>query len=154
MITGHLPAGYIAATGLSRSWPANALFAGVILGAVLPDIDMLWFYLVDDRGHHHHSYLTHRPALWALILTLGYIAKKHLLLIGLGLGGLLHVAFDTTLGEIAWAWPLSDHAAPFITVQPTHSHFLLSFMAHWTFALEILLWVFAAVLTWRIKTRP
>ncbi len=153
MIIGHIPANYLAAVFTSRFTPSKAVFTGILIAAVIPDLDILWFYLVDNRGHHHHSYLTHRPALWALTLGVGYLAKRPFL-IGLGIGGLVHVALDTTLGEIAWAWPLSDHAAPFIVVQPTHSHFLLSFMAHWTFLIEIMLWVIAATVAWRIRKRP
>ena len=150
MIIGHLPAGYLAALGARRFWPAQGLFAGILIGAVLPDIDMLWFFLVDDKGHHHHSYLTHRPALWALLLAAGLFVRKHPILIGLGLGGLLHVALDTTLGQIAWAWPFSDTSSPLIVVQPTHSHWLGSFMAHWTFQIEIALWGIAGLCAWRV----
>ena len=75
MIIGHWPAGYLAALGARRFWPAQGLFAGILIGAVLPDIDMLWFFLVDDKAHHHHSYLTHRPALWALLLAAGLFVR-------------------------------------------------------------------------------
>ncbi|WP_390881416.1 hypothetical protein [Cardiobacterium hominis] len=36
-------------------------------GGLLPDIDMLWFYLVDHV--HHHRYPTHWPLLWLLALV-------------------------------------------------------------------------------------
>ena len=136
MIIGHLPAGYLAARGLSLRYGSRALFLGVIIGAVLPDLDMLWFFLVDQGSHHHHGYLTHRPLVWALILAVGALTRN-LAILGLGLGGLLHMLLDTTLGQIAWLWPLSDAAHPLIEVTATHDHWLLSFMTHWTFLIEL-----------------
>ena len=57
MITAHAPAGYIGAQLLYRLKPATVSarawsLYGVASG-LLPDIDMLWFYLV-DHGHVHH----------------------------------------------------------------------------------------------------
>ena len=51
MITAHLPSGYVLArvfrwTGLS--------FAAALVGATFPDIDLIWFYFIDDRAFHHH----------------------------------------------------------------------------------------------------
>jgi inner membrane protein len=49
-----------------------------------------------------------------------------------------------------WLWPLSDHLYSLVTVQPTHSHWVLSFVAHWTFWLELGL---IAVAGWLFITR-
>ena len=147
MIIGHLPAGYLTAVGISRFLPSRALFFGVVIGAVLPDIDMLWFLLVDS-SFHHHALLPHRPIVWFIVLILG-LALRRRFVTGLGLGGLLHVALDTTLGQIAWAWPFSTRHWTLIEVQPTHSHYLLSFANHWTFQVEIALVLFALVVFWR-----
>ena len=54
MIVGHLAAGYLAARGLAAIG-AGALFGGMLIGSVLPDIDMLWFALVDQGRVHHHT---------------------------------------------------------------------------------------------------
>ena len=147
MIIGHLPAGYLAAVGLSRFLPSRALFLGVVIGAVLPDIDMVWFLLVDS-SYHHHALLPHRPIVWALVLGAG-LALGRRFVTGVGLGGLLHVALDTTLGQIAWGWPFSERYWTLIEVQPTHSHYLLSFANHWTFQVEIALLTAAFVVFWR-----
>ena len=153
MIVGHLPAGYLAASSLSRILPARALFFGVVLGSVLPDLDLLWFYFVDGGSTHHHGYLFHRPIVWALVLAVG-LATKSLFQTGIGLGGLLHMALDTALGKIAWGWPLSDAYATLIVVQPTHDHWILSFMVHWTFQIELALVVAAVILAWRRNRMP
>lgn len=73
MIIGHLPAGYVSSklilprfagiVGSSRSF----VTAG-ILGAVTPDMDMIYFYLVDQRQHHHHTYWPHYPIIWLVLL--------------------------------------------------------------------------------------
>lgn len=141
MLIGHFPAGYLTAVGISRFLPSRALFLGVLLGAVLPDLDMVWFLLVDS-SYHHHSLLPHRPIVWLGILIAGLLFARKFVT-GLGLGGLLHVALDTTLGQIAWGWPLSERYWTLIEVPPTHSHYLLSFANHWTFRIEIVLVVIA-----------
>jgi hypothetical protein len=52
MIIGHLPAGYISSTILYRWFESrevtskSVLLAGMI-GAIAPDLDMVYFYLVD-----------------------------------------------------------------------------------------------------------
>ena len=143
MIIGHLPAGYLAAVMVALKFRSRALFAGIVVGALLPDIDMLWFLLVDSTVHHHHL-ITHRPVVWISLLLLA-IALRSPALIGVGLGAML---LDTTLGQIAWAWPLSDHTTTLIEVQPTHDHWLKSFMAHWTFRVEIALLALALITFW------
>jgi len=153
MIIGHLPAGYLAATGLNRLLPARALFLGLVLGSILPDLDILWFYLVDAKSTHHHDYLLHRPILWLGVLSLGLILKRRFLT-GVGLGSLLHMVLDTTLGQIAWGWPLTDSYTTFITIASTHDHWLLSFMAHWTFKIELALAAAAAIVFWRRNRKP
>lgn len=148
MLIGHLPAGYLAAR---LSGVRGALFAGMIVGAVLPDIDMLWFHLVDHRAVHHHAYLTHRPLVWAVALLTG-LALRRRFVAGLGLGGLVHMAMDTIAGAIAWGWPLWPAPVTLVTVPATHDHWIASFLAHWTFRLELAITGAAlAVLLYRLN---
>ena len=61
MFIAHLPAGFL----LSRLHPRLKRHGTwVMTGAVLPDVDMSYFILIDAGATHHHSYITHRPALW------------------------------------------------------------------------------------------
>lgn len=75
MIIGHLPAGYIAAKLLFPRFEGEGitiikfLWAG-IFGAIAPDLDMVYFHLIDHRQHHHHTYFTHFPILWASLLLI------------------------------------------------------------------------------------
>lgn len=152
MIIGHLPAGYLAGRAAKTLGASQALFLGIILGAVLPDVDMLWFHLVDHGSTHHHNYLPHRPIVWAVTLFIGLTARNRTIT-GIGLGALLHMALDSIAGQITWGWPFFEHATTLVTVQPTHSHWILSFMAHWTFQVEIAITLVAAILFWRANIR-
>lgn len=148
MFIAHLPAAYLAlrATRTAQYRPFSTAF---LVGGVLPDIDMLWFHLLDGRQTHHHDYLTHRPMLWlALVLISALLLRGRLRWVGVGLGagGLLHLALDSIAGRIAWLWPFSDAAAPLVTVPASHSWWVYSFLTHWTFAVEVLLCLVALVL--------
>jgi inner membrane protein len=69
MFIAHLPAGYVMARLLARRARLRGragvrfLWAGAI-GAIAPDFDLAYFYLVDGRQHNHHSYVTHYPVIW------------------------------------------------------------------------------------------
>jgi len=58
MFIAHLPAGYLGGLALARRAGAQLrrrVILAFMLGSVLPDIDMLYFYLLDDgRTLHHH----------------------------------------------------------------------------------------------------
>ena len=140
MFIAHLPAGYLAA----RMAGNRALFWGILLGSILPDVDLLWFLFVDGGQVHHHTYLTHRPAIWASLLLLGAVLRSKGLL-GIGLGSLLHMFLDSVTGAIAWAWPVSAEAHPFVIVPATRDWWVMSFLTHWTFLIEIAICLAALV---------
>ncbi|WP_299550197.1 metal-dependent hydrolase [uncultured Tateyamaria sp.] len=144
MIVGHLAAGYLAARAFA-ALGATAVFSGVIVGSVIPDVDILWFFLVDGQQTHHHDYLTHRPLVWAVVLLIGVTIRRSVV-VGLGLGALLHLALDSIAGKVAWAWPVLDEATPLVIVPATQAHWVLSFLLHWTFAVEIALCIAALLL--------
>lgn len=144
MLIGHLPAGYLVAKGGKRFGACRALFLGILVGSVAPDIDMLWFHFVDGGSVHHHEYLTHRPIVWVVALMIGLLGRKEWI-IGAGVGGLLHMGLDSIAGQISWGWPIFEGATTLVVVQPTHDHWIKSFMAHWTFKVEITLTLAAAV---------
>ena len=155
MIIGHLPSGYI--LGRAFGFGTQVLMGAVVLGAVFPDFDLLFFYLVDNRAFHHHKYWVHAPGFWVLTslivaLALAWLYRPALPLFGAFVAGnLLHTLLDSIAGGIMWRWPFSTNLVSLVTVQPTHSHFVLSFMAHWTFWLEIALWLVAIGLFWKAR---
>lgn len=156
MITAHLPAGYLLARALP---PRRGLLPVVLAASILPDLDLAWFYLVDNRAIHHHRYWVHIPAFWAMIAivalpTLRLAAPRLLPYAGAALAAIfLHILLDSIAGDILWLWPFSDRLYALTTVPATRSHWLLSFMTHWTFLLELAIWAAAAFVFLR-RPRP
>ncbi len=155
MITAHIPSGYL--LGKSLQAKHRLLMAVVIIGAVFPDFDLFWFYFVDGKAFHHHRYWVHAPGFWLLIsaiiipvLLLWYkaVLKPYLFFLA---AVALHICLDTIAGSIMWLWPFSNQLYELTTVPATQSHWILSFMVHWTFGLEIGIWIIAIAMV--IRTR-
>ena len=160
MITAHLPSGYVlyrlVARTVDRERTDNAwVFWACLVGATWPDLDLIWFYLVDDKAFHHHRYWVHAPGFWliAVLISVPLISRMQPALrranIAFFAAWLMHLCLDTIVGSIMWLWPFSDQFFQLATVQPTHNHFVLSFMAHWSFAIELAIWLAAGTLWWR-----
>ncbi|WP_415403878.1 metal-dependent hydrolase [Tateyamaria sp. SN3-11] len=150
---GHLPAGYLAACSLERSFTRDTvIWWAMLAGAVLLDIDMFWFALVDQGTVHHHTYPTHNPALWAVTALFG-LAVSSRLLTGLGAGAVLHVALDSIAGAVTWGFAEVSWTGPLVEVPATQSHWILSFLLHWTFAVELVICCMALVVFWRRRRR-
>ena len=161
MLIGHLPAGYLAATAALRNTsPAErtSLMAATLVGSVLPDLDLLYFYGVDSSVHHH-ALPPHWPLLWVAV----GIASSSLLArtdcgrwgrIGLAVSAaaLLHCGLDSIAGSVRWLAPFSDHETTLVTIPATHDSWIVSFITHWTFGVELALVALAAVV-WRIRRR-
>ena len=157
MITAHLPSGYLLyRTTRSRS---RLVLAACLIGATFPDFDLIWFFFIDDRAVHHHRYWVHAPGFWLLCLALAapflWRMRSEYRRTGLAFfaGWLLHLCLDTIVGSIMWLWPVSDRFYQLTTVQATHSHYILSFMAHWSFMFEIAIWLIAGALLWLRRAR-
>ena len=148
MIIAHLPIGYLAARSATTLGAPHLVFLGILAGSVAPDLDMLWFLLVDHGSTHHHDYLTHRPVLWAALGAAGLLIRTPLLW-AIAAGALIHLALDSIAGQIAWAWPISDASLTLVHVPATQSHWVLSFLLHWTFGIELLVTIFAGILALR-----
>ena len=156
MITAHAPAGYIGAQLLYRLKPATVSarawsLYGVASG-LLPDIDMLWFYLVDHGHVHHHRYPTHWPLLWllALVGALHYWRKTRrpaaAVALLVAVNGMVHMLLDSIVGDIFWLMPWRDTPFSFFTVSARYQPWWLNFILHWSFLLELALWAWAAAL--------
>ena len=126
MITAHAPAGYIGAQLLRRLKPTHlSARAWSLYGAIsgiLPDVDMLWFYLVDHRRVHHHRYLTHWPSLWLLALVIAFLfwRRTHRPAAAIALlfavNGMVHLCLDSIVGDILWLMPWRDTPYSLFTV--------------------------------------
>jgi inner membrane protein len=152
MLTAHLPSGYIAGRVLPQSIPR--LMPVALVASVLPDLDMIWFHLVDNGAIHHHRYWVHIPAFWLAVaaVVLPLLAWRGYLATGLVFFGVigLHLMLDTIGGGIMWGAPFDAHLYELVTVPADNGHWVASFILHWTFLAELAIWVWAIVL-WRQK---
>ena len=157
MITAHLPAGYV----LGKSLPqARFVLPAALIGAGLPDLDLIWFYLIDDRAFHHHHYWVHIPGFWlavaAVVLPLVAILNRMLLpaAIAFFLSLFLHICLDAIAGGVAWAWPFSDQLIYLVAVPDRFGQWVTNFILHPVFILEIAIWATAITLRLRGRQRP
>lgn len=69
MFIAHLPAGYLLSRPFARRNPsqARAIFGIGLLCSVLPDFDLAYFYLIDQRRTPHHDYWVHTPVFWLVL---------------------------------------------------------------------------------------
>lgn len=144
MLTAHLPSGYcLAKIGHLR----GMAFGAALIGAVFPDIDMVFFHLVDDRAFHHHRYWVHVPVFWAAVaaVTLPILWRTRLRVTALAFFAalLLHLVLDSIGGGVMWLAPFDTELWSLVTVPPRYGHWVTSFILHWTFALEICVWLAA-----------
>lgn len=156
MLVAHLPAGYLLARRLvprlardrrRRRW----LMALCLAAAVLPDIDLLYFHLVDGRQTLHHDYWTHIPAFW-LLATAAVVALVRIARAGvpwaavaaLLSGVFLHLVLDTVTGGIAWLYPYETSRVVLITVPTRFGWWVWNFVLHWSFLIELAILAWAA----------
>src|SRR4051812_16530499 len=149
MIIGHLPAGYVVSVFAHMRWARDAVARRLFItagmaGAIAPDVDLLYFYLIDGRQHHHHTYFTHFPIVWAALLLvcvqwLNAARFKQLPALALifCINGFVHLMLDTIVGDIWWFAPFVDKPYSLFTVPAAYTPWLLSFILHWSFLLEL-----------------
>lgn len=163
MIIGHLPAGYVISRLLVRyaerlRISAKAFIGAGVAGAIAPDLDMVYFHLVDHRQHHHHSYFSHYPIVWLALLAASvawlFLAKRKASAAYaaiFSLNGFAHLFFDTIVGDIWWFAPWGNEPFAFFTVPALYQPWWLNFILHWSFGLELAILVWAGYL-WRKPT--
>lgn len=134
-------------------------FAGLVVGSILPDVDMLWWVVASSKANHH-MFFTHRPLTWlgvaaaSSILLIPYVRSRRWGALGLGLaiGGLLHCVLDSPVGGIQWLHPWSESLyygsqviVPTVKIPSLPGWldgrvdrwmWVRHFIHHWTFAVE------------------
>ncbi len=159
MFIAHAPAGYLVSWLASRrSDNARSLIATGVLFSLLPDTDLLWFYLIDNRQTPHHEYLFHLPLFW---LTLAVIAgilailtkrRDFLTHIYVALVCLMvHMLLDSFAAEIYWLRPFSDTHLNAVNVPAQFNWWVWNFVLHWTFIVEVMICVAALVVFLRSR---
>ncbi len=157
MLIAHLPAGYVIGSLARRMAPdARSVMLAALAGSVAPDFDIAWFWFVDNGGVHHRTYPTHWPLMWAalaafLIPLVTLAARRWKVAVAVFfLAVLSHMILDSVAAPMHWLMPFDDRAVELVRIPATYSHWILSFMLHWTFALEIGI---CAVAAWFAKKR-
>lgn len=146
MFIAHLPAGYL----LSHTLKDKSARTAIMVGSLIPDIDLLYFYTLSDRAVVHHNYWTHIPSFWLLFMIIvGLLFRilspgKEKIILALSLGALLHLALDSIAGSIFWLAPFHDKPLTLVQVPALYHPWQLNFILHWTFTVEIIICIIAA----------
>lgn len=166
MFVAHLPAGYLITryclntigtkAANPRAWKYYAVFG--LLCSVLPDFDLIYFYLIDHRQHAHHTYWTHIPIFWLLLCALLYFGAKAFFRKNIGTASLillantqLHLFLDSVAGGIYWLYPFSDGYYRMFKITSRFDWWVWNYIVHWTFLFELLIIAAAAYVFWEDK---
>ena len=161
MFIGHLPSGYLLYRYCKKKWgnSTNKTLTSALLGSIFPDFDMLYFYLVDNRAHLHHSYWTHIPIYWFLchlLISLILIVKRKCLFNLTNIFFIaiyIHLLLDSMVGGILWLYPFSNNYLSLFIVPAVYEPWVLNFIFHWTFTFEIALVSFSILFLIKNETK-
>jgi inner membrane protein len=158
MLIAHLPSGYLLGAlsqKLAKS-QSRAIMAAALFGSVAPDLDMLYFHLIDGRRTHHHDYFTHWPLFWVavglVLVAIALVARKvsPSTVVAFSAGTLLHMVMDSVAAPIHWLMPFNSMTVELVTIPARYSNWIWSFVLHWTFLLEIAICLSAlGLFVWR-----
>lgn len=147
MLIAHAPAGYIVNRTFNKARNQNISFLkfGLIF-SLWPDLDLIYFYFFDKKATFHHLYFAHLPFALLICLLL-VIPFKHLKVFQriknyyylFLINWFVHLILDTFTGGIAWLYPLSNKVFTLIVVPAVYSHWIISFILHWSFVIEIII---------------
>ncbi|PAQ06672.1 hypothetical protein CIT26_24625 [Mesorhizobium temperatum] len=155
MLIAHLPAGYIFGSFARSRWPGKGIMPAAMLGSVFPDIDMLYFHFVDGGRTHHHAYITHWPLFWAAtglvaLSVAKWCGQRYLAPVSAFFAAaMMHMILDSVASPMMWLMPFDGHALELVTVPAMYRNWVMSFILHWTFALELLICAWALALGFR-----
>jgi len=158
MLIAHLPAGYILASAAQQQSAAPRIMAAALVGSVLPDFDMVYFFLTGGKVHHHH-YVSHWPLFWLALAVVALPAVGRLALRWFPAATvfiaavMLHMIMDTVAAPMLWLAPFDWSKFELTTVPATYGNWVVSFMLHWTFGLELLICATALIVAVRRNRR-
>lgn len=170
MIIAHLPTGYILGSYLQNmeleTERKQRILQVALVGSVLPDLDMLYWFWV-DRSLDHHLFYTHIPAVYCLLIPIFVLCRQFKqtrfignLLLTLWLALLSHAILDTVVSGILWTFPFTGIDASHLihlvdkeqipkVVNPYHVYvdvmglklegWVLNLMLHWSALIEYVL---------------
>lgn len=154
MLIAHASAGYIVTKSFNKIKKDNISYLkyGLIF-SILPDLDLLYFYLIDNKNTLHHFYFPHIPAFLLLgcllipVLKQLKITSKIINIYSLFLiNWFVHLVLDTITGGINWLFPFSERLFFLIQIPAKYPHWILSFIFHWSFLIEIGIIIWSIIL--------
>jgi len=163
MFFAHLFAGYLVSRKVKDNHKDKQLVLRYILFglfcSVMPDLDLIYFYIWDHRQHIHHSYWTHIPLFWIACCSALYLFSKllkknlnpYILLIFLNT--LLHLFLDSVVGGIYWFYPVTDDYLRMFTLTSRYNWWVLNYIIHWTFLFELAI-IATAIYMLRVDFSP
>ncbi|TCM59387.1 inner membrane protein [Acinetobacter calcoaceticus] len=165
MFIAHIPAGYLFAKAIYQKVQLGDIryrsYMWVMcVGAVFPDIDLFYFFLIDNQSVHHHKYFLHWPIFWLSLFLIFYLYalyRRYRSKVAI-LGSLfcavaiLHVLLDTLVGDIWWFAPLINQPYALFEVTARYKPWWLNFIFHWSFVIEMLICL-AAFVVYRKSAR-
>ena len=161
MLTAHLPSGYLIGRLAEKRWSGDHVLTAALVGAVLPDLDMFYFHFVDLGRTHHHMFVSHWPLAWlavgapviALLHYMHAIAQRNIAIALFG-AVMLHLCLDSIAAPIFWLMPIMEGRVKLVSVPANYSHWIISYLLHWTFALELAIWLAAILAYMRARISP
>jgi inner membrane protein len=167
VLIGHAPAGYLVTRAMCR-WLDGERSKGArdsawmwlgLAASVLPDVDLVYAWLIARDGLHHHLYWTHIPFFWLLAIaagiSIGALCRRswtiHVALVA-GANVITHLVLDSVASGIAWLYPCSDELIALFPIFGSGGWWLVDFVLDWTFSLELVL-VAAATIALRRDLR-
>lgn len=159
MFIAHLPTGYLASKALApvlQKYTVNykqLMFWG-LLGAIAPDFDLLYFFLIDHQQHHHHLYFPHLPIVWLALFSLSLLWFRHdrqhgSLALIFSINGFIHLLLDSVVGDVWWLAPVIDKPYALFHIEALHQPWWLNFLLHWSFLLELIICLLALAVCYR-----
>ena len=145
MIFAHLPAGYIFTHFLHRKIviTPRVIWLGCF-ASILPDFDLLYFWFVDNMQVNHRLYWTHMPFFWCIAASTFSVLLKivkgkwwNIYLSVFFSNICLHLVLDTMAAPIYWFYPFSIVPFYLIEIPANFDYWLLSFVFHWSFIIEL-----------------
>lgn len=151
MLIGHLPAGYFISRYIIKKnhLPLNKTWIGLgLLGAVLPDFDLIYPIFFNSSIASHRMLLTNIPLLWlflALICQFAYLIWKRIWIkyatFLIFANVFFHFILDTPFVGVKWLWPFYDKLIGIYNVGLTDGFIVENYFHHWYWYLEILFWI-------------
>jgi len=123
--------------------------------SVLPDLGLIYFYFFNSTISHR-QFFPHLPIvmLATLIITiplyrLKFFEKMRVYYVIFFVNWFVHLVIDTFTERIHWLYPFRDEGIMLIEIPARYSHWIISFVLHWSFLLELAIIAVALALLFR-----